>query len=85
MCATSSLLFSHSVVLVEIQKHGPEEWPGEYNSQILPESNWSLGLSSPEVLPTEDIAKMNYLPLSSIVVTAISQRILWRNKYFSAQ
>lgn len=73
------------MILVEVKKQGPEEWPGEKNFQILPESNCSLGLNPPQVLPAEDIAKMNYLPLSSSVVTAISQRILLRNKYFSAQ
>lgn len=85
MCATFLLLFSHSVILVEVQKLGPEDWPGENNFQILPESNCSPGLNPPQVLPAEDIANTNYLPLSSIVVTAIAQRILLRNKYFSAQ
>lgn len=68
MCATSSLLFSHSVILVEVKKHGPEEWLGENNCQILPECSCSLGLSPPQVLPAEDIEKMNYLPLSSTMV-----------------
>lgn len=78
-------LLSCSVVLIEVQKHGPEGWSGEKDFQIVPESNCSLGLNSPKVLPTEDSAKMNYLPLSSNVVTAISQRSLLRNKYYSAE
>lgn len=73
------------MVVIEVQKPEPEGWSGENGFQILPESNCSLGLNSPKVLPTDDIEKMNYLPLSPIVVTEISQRSLLRNKYYSAE
>lgn len=73
------------MVLTEVQEHGPEGWSGEEDFQTLPETNCFLGLKPPKVLPTKNIAKMNYLLLSPITVTAISQRSLLRNKYYSAE
>lgn len=73
------------MALAEVQKQGPEGLSGVKDFQILPESSCSLGLNFPKVLPAEDIVKINNLPLSTTVMTAISQTSLLRSKYCSAE